>query len=59
METRGCPVCDEPVAADAQFCPQCGNTGFPWQDEEDRGALGGLLFFLALLVALQGDGCCC
>ena len=54
MDTRVCPVCDEQVAATTLVCPGCGNTRFPWQDEEQHGMLGGLLFFLALTVAFQG-----
>jgi hypothetical protein len=54
METKACPLCGEQVAINALFCPQCGNTRFPWQGEDGQGALGGLLCFLALLVAFQG-----
>ena len=54
MQSIACPVCEEKISATALFCPQCGNTHFPWQDEESQGALGGLLCFLALLAALQG-----
>ncbi|MCW3100613.1 MAG: hypothetical protein JWL77_6231 [Chthonomonadaceae bacterium] len=54
METKSCPICDERVSVNALVCPQCGNTHFPWQDEESQGTIGSLLFFLALLAAFQG-----